>query len=72
MARMRIVYEGTTGLRMPGIARHLGIIHHVSGVVIFRNLVVFLHDFSVVFACKDSARATSEFGRKPTFMPDCT
>ena len=57
---------------MTGIARHQGIILQPFVVGFFRNLVVFLHVFSVVFACKDSARATSEFGRKPTFMPDCT
>jgi hypothetical protein len=40
---------------MPGIARHLGIIRQSSIVGFFRNLVVFLHDFPVVFTCKDKA-----------------
>jgi hypothetical protein len=62
----------TTELRVTGIARHLGIIRQPFVVGFFRNSAVFLHYLSIVFACKDSARATSEFGRKPTFMPDCT
>jgi hypothetical protein len=40
---------------MPGIARHLGIIRQSSVVGFFRNSIVLLHHFSVVFACKDSA-----------------
>jgi hypothetical protein len=40
---------------MPGIARHLGIILHASVVGFFRNSIVLLHHFSVVFACKDKA-----------------